>query len=224
MRNAAEDRVLEFYSKGGWEEEFGVTEDARRFEDLRDCARDYVSRCRLRVMHHIPATGDKILDMASGPIQFPEYLEFSRNFAKRYCVDLSSQALESAEKKLGEHGVYLRGSFFDLELAPDMFDCAISLHTIYHIDRDLQEKAVRKLIAVCKPGAPLVVVYSNPDSLLRRLGRILRKLRLLTMSALMMVADYISRPTHSHGGTDSVTRLTFTSILGDRSIVLIRSD
>jgi hypothetical protein len=68
MRNAAEDRVLEFYSKGGWEEENGITEDARQFEDLRDCARDYVSRCRLRVMRHIPATGDKILDMASGPI------------------------------------------------------------------------------------------------------------------------------------------------------------
>jgi ubiquinone/menaquinone biosynthesis C-methylase UbiE len=177
MRNAAEDRVLEFYSKGGWKEEYGITEDARRFEDLRDCARDYVSRCRLRVMRHIPATGDKILDMASGPIQFPEYLEFSRGFAKRYCVDLSSQALESAEKKLGEHGVYMCGSFFDLELAPDMFDCAISLHTIYHIDRDLQEQAVRKLIAVCKPGAPLVIVYSNPDALLRRLGRMLRKLR-----------------------------------------------
>ena len=177
MRNAAEDRVLKFYSEGGWEEEGGITEDARLFEDLRECARDYVSKCRLRVLHHIPKAGENILDMASGPIQFPEYLEFSRGFAKRYCVDLSSQALESAERKLGTHGVYLCGCFFDVDLAPETFDCAISLHTIYHMDRDLQEQAVRKLLAVCKPGAPVVIVYSNPDALVSRLGRTLRKLK-----------------------------------------------
>jgi len=54
MHNAAEDTVLKFYSQGGWDEESGITEDARRFEDLRECARDYVSKCRLRLLHHIP--------------------------------------------------------------------------------------------------------------------------------------------------------------------------
>jgi SAM-dependent methyltransferase len=177
MRNAAEDRVRNFYSTVGWAEEQGITEDARRFEDLRENARDYVSKCRLRVLRHIPATGEKILDMASGSIQYPEYLEYSKGFAKRYCVDLSSQALESAEEKIGDHGVFWCGSFFDLELDSNTFDCAISLHTIYHIDRDLQEKAVRKLIQVCKPGAPIIIVYSNPDNLLTKLARMLRKLK-----------------------------------------------
>jgi len=177
MRNAAENSVLRFYTQGGWHEESGITDDARLFEDLRECARDYVSKCRLRVLHHIPKAGEKILDMASGPVQYREYLEFSRGFTKRYCVDLSSQALESAERKLGKHGVYLCGSFFDLEFAPETFDCAISLHTIYHMDRDLQELAVRKLIAVCKPGAPIIIVYSNPHTLLNRLLRMLRKLK-----------------------------------------------
>jgi ubiquinone/menaquinone biosynthesis C-methylase UbiE len=174
MRNEAEDRVRAFYSTVGWKEECGVTEDTRLFEDLRECARDYVSKCRLRVLRHIPSAGENMLDMASGPIPYPEYLEYSRSFIKRYCVDLSSEALESAKRKLGEHGVYLCGSFFDMELASDTFDCAISLHTIYHIDRDLQEQAVRKLIRVCKPGAPIVIVYSNPDALLPRFKRRLR--------------------------------------------------
>jgi len=127
-----------------------------------ECARDYVSKCRLRLLHHIPKAGEKILDMASGPIQYPEYLEFSKGFTKRYCVDLSSQALKSAEKKLGEHGVYLCGSFFELEFAPETFDCAISLHTIYHMDRDLQELAVRKLIAVCTRSAGYHRVFQSP--------------------------------------------------------------
>lgn len=56
--------------------------------------------------------------------------------------------LYEAREKLGEHGVYLHGSFFDIHFDNDFFDCSISLHTIYHIDRDRQEEAVRKLIHV----------------------------------------------------------------------------
>ena len=179
MRHAAENLVHDFYSKVGWEEQCGVTEDARRFEDLRESARDYVSQCRLRVLRHIPAGGDNILDMASGPIQFPEYLQYSKSFARRYCVDLSSEALRSAQKQIGDHGVFLCGSFFDLGLDSNFFDCVLSLHTIYHIDRDCQEQAVRKLIRVCQPGAPIIIVYNNPDNLLTKLARLLRKFHLI---------------------------------------------
>ncbi|HSJ31774.1 MAG TPA: class I SAM-dependent methyltransferase [Longimicrobiales bacterium] len=169
--NDAERRVARFYETVGWKEVGAVTEDARRFEDLRDCARRYISRCRLRVLRHIPARGELLLDMASGPVQYPEYLEYSRHFAKRYCVDFSAEALARARERLGEHGVYLHGSFFDLELPADTFDCAVSLHTIYHMDRNRQEEAVRKLLRLVKPGRPVIVVYSNPDSLPARLRR-----------------------------------------------------
>lgn len=193
-----------------------------------ECARDYVSKCRLRLLHHIPKAGEKILDMASGPIQYPEYLEFSKGFTKRYCVDLSSQALESAEKKLGEHGVYLCGSFFELEFAPETFDCAISLHTIYHMDRDLQELAVRKLIAVCKPGAPVIIVYSNPQSLITRLEYFPRKLKagLRKLKAGKHGAtnnDFYSTATHSHGGKDLEIKLKFKSTPGGHSTARTRS-
>ena len=67
------------------------------------------------------------------------------------------------------------------------FDCAISLHTIYHIDEQRQEEAVRKLVYVTKPGKPVIIVYSNPNTfvsflkspvhLLRRTRRLLGKLR-----------------------------------------------
>jgi ubiquinone/menaquinone biosynthesis C-methylase UbiE len=163
--NDAEERVSRFYNTVGWETSNGVTEDARRWEDLREYARDYVSKCRLRVLNHIPQNGVNILDMASGPIQYLEYLEYSRNFEKRYCVDLSAAALDIAKSKIGDHGVFLPGSFFDIPLENDFFDCAISLHTIYHIDKDRQEEAVRKLIHVTRPGKPVIIVYTNPRSI-----------------------------------------------------------
>ena len=172
--NKAEEKVSEFYNKVGWETDVGITEDARRFEDLRESAEDYLSKCRLRVLRYIPENGENILDMASGPIQYKEYLQYSRNFKKRYCVDLSSSALEDAKKKIGDHGVFLKGSFFDIPLDENFFDCAISLHTIYHIDKDKQEEAVRKLIYVTKPGQPIIVVYSNASKIFKWVARLIR--------------------------------------------------
>ena len=178
----AEERVSKFYNTVGWKIEGGITEDARRWEDLREHAKEYVGKCRLRVLRHIPENGVNILDMASGPIQYKEYLEYSKNFKKRYCVDLSSEALKHARMKIGDHGVFLHGSFFDISLEENFFDCAVSLHTIYHIDKDKQEEAVRKLIYVTKPGKPVIIVYSNPNaivSFLRLPYRLLRRARSL---------------------------------------------
>ena len=185
MMGNAEESVSKFYNTVGWEIEGEITEDAKRFEDLREHAKDYVSKCRLRVLRHIPDNGVNILDMASGPIQYKEYLEFSKNFKKRYCVDLSSGALEKAKKMFGDHGVFLHGSFFNIPMEENFFDCAVSLHTIYHIHKDKQEEAVRKLIHVTKPGKPVIIVYSNPNTfvsflkspfrLLRRVKNILKK-------------------------------------------------
>ena len=165
MAGQAEQRVSDFYNTVGWRETDGVTEDARKWEDLRPVAREYASKCRLRVLRHIPASGDKMLDMASGPIQYPEYLEYSRHFNKRYCVDLSADALARARERIGDHGVFLCGSFFDIDLPEDFFDCSVSLHTIYHMDADQQEEAVRKLLRVTRPGHPVIIVYSNPDAI-----------------------------------------------------------
>jgi SAM-dependent methyltransferase len=173
--NDAEKIVAKFYNEGGWEVTNGVTTDAEKFEDLREVARDYVSKCRLRVLRHVPTQGQYLLDMASGPIQYDEYLEYSRNFAKRFCVDLSSSALAQARAKIGDHGVFLHGSFFDLEFKKDFFDCAISLHTIYHMESSLQEAAVRKLIDITKPGHPIIIVYSNPDTFIAVLRSALRR-------------------------------------------------
>ncbi len=192
MDNIAENKVSNFYNTIGWEEKEGISEDSRRWEDLREYAQEYVQGCRLRVLKHIPDSGENILDMASGPIQYKEYLEYSRNYKKRYCVDLSSQALESAKEKIGEHGVFLCGSFFDINLSDNFFDCSISLHTIFHIDKDKQEEAVRKLIQVTKPNKPVIIVYSNPKTIVRFF--------LLPLQILRKIKHIISPPPK----TDSV--------------------
>ena len=190
----AEERVSTFYNTIGWKTEEEITEDARRFEDLRENAKRYVSKCRLRVLRHIPDNGENILDMASGPIQYPEYLTYSKNFKKRYCVDLSSEALEYAKKKIGDHGIFLHGSFFDIPMEENYFDCTISLHTIYHIDKTRQEEAIRKLLYVTKPGKPVIIVYSNPSTILSKL---LLPLRLLRKVKRILIRHVNNKKEHS---------------------------
>jgi ubiquinone/menaquinone biosynthesis C-methylase UbiE len=177
MINSAEKNISDFYNSVGWESEAEVYEDTKRFEDLRELAQEYNDKCRLRVARHIPEEGDKMLDMASGPIPYQEYLDYSQNFQKRYCVDLSNKALADAQRKIGDQGVFLHGSFFDLELEQNHFDCAISLHTIYHMDKQKQAQAVRKLLKVTKPEQPVIIVYRNPNTLVEHFVAPLRKLK-----------------------------------------------
>ena len=174
MQMTVTERVGSIYEDIGRSIAGGVTNDAASFEDLRPAAAAYVSACRRRTLAHLPLAGQRILDMASGPIQYPEYLEYSAGFATRVCVDLSRRALDMAKAKIGEHGEYLHGDFLDLDVAP--VDAAISLHTIYHIDQRRQEAAVRKLIAVTRPGGTIVIVYSNPDNIVSAIKSRLQRL------------------------------------------------
>ena len=163
---AIEDQVRDFYDSTGWQSgtagSDAVYGDAQLWEDLRPCAAAYVSACRLKLLEFLPQSGTRILDAGSGPIQYPEYLEYSRGFAQRVCVDLSQRALDEAREKLGDRGDYVRASLLELPFPDDHFDAAVSLHTIYHIERDRQEAAVWELVRVLKPGARAVVVYANP--------------------------------------------------------------
>jgi SAM-dependent methyltransferase len=52
-----------------------------------------------------------------------------------------------------------------------------SLHVIYHVDALAQAHAVRELIRVARPNAPIVIVYGNPDRFVARVKRVLGRHR-----------------------------------------------
>lgn len=173
---AVSKQVRTLYETIGWTMVDGETYDAQTSEDLRPVARDYVSKCRLRVLRHLPAQGDRLLDMASGPIQYPEYLRYGDHFRTRVCVDLSQRALDMVAAKLGPRGEYHCGDFLTMPFADGSVDAAVSLHTIYHMDAADQATAVRKLLRVTKPGGVVVIVYSNPRYIVSALGAPFRRL------------------------------------------------
>src|SRR4030043_1429392 len=99
-------QVREFYDHVGWQEASDGFYQNASYEDLRPVSHEYIHNCHLRVLRHLNHIGRFLLDAGSGPIQYPEYLEYSRGYQFRVCADISLIALQEARKRIGSHGLY----------------------------------------------------------------------------------------------------------------------
>ena len=151
-------QVREFYNQVGWQEiSEGLYQNAR-YEDLRPVSQEYIHRCHMRVMRYLAPAGRFLLDAGSGPIQYPEYLEYSRGYQQRVCADISHTALKEAQKRLGEKGLYVVADVTRLPFAADRFDGLVSLHTIHHLPVSEHLDAYLDLYRVLAPDRTAVVV------------------------------------------------------------------
>lgn len=164
-------RIDKFYNQIGWKNKDQISKDAELFEDLRDCAKNYISKCRKRILRYIPDKGKHILDFASGPIQYKEYLTYSKNFQTRHCVDFSKDAIREAKKKLKHKGKYYCNDFFKIKFKENFFDCIICIHTLYHIHKNKQKKVVENLLKISKKDSPIIIIYSNPNTVINFLKK-----------------------------------------------------
>jgi ubiquinone/menaquinone biosynthesis C-methylase UbiE len=152
---------MSFYDQVGWQEtDNNVYADAERFEDLRPVSSEYIHRCHLRLGQHLPEAGQYLLDVASGPVQYPEYLTYSRNFIHRICADVSFVALKRAKTKVGEKGIYIQCDITSLPLKEGSVDSFVSLHTIYHVPESEQLTAFQELHRVLRTPGRGVIVYT----------------------------------------------------------------
>jgi SAM-dependent methyltransferase len=150
--------VRQFYDEIGWKL---VGEDVyqnARYEDLRPVSRRYIHDCHLRVARHLKPAGRFLLDAGSGPVQYPEYLEYSRGYGYRVCADISITALKEARRRLAEKGLYVVADVANLPFKPGCFDGIVSLHTIHHLPEDEHVGAFQELYRVLASESKAVVV------------------------------------------------------------------
>jgi SAM-dependent methyltransferase len=161
-------QVRQFYDQIGWQETGeGIYQNAR-YEDLRPVSREYIHRCHLRVARHLKPSGEYLLDAGSGPIQYPEYLEYSRGYQARVCVDISMVALQEARRRIGDrqkggHGFFVVVDVANLPFKPEVFDGVISLHTIHHLPEIEHRRAYVELYRVLALHSTAVVVNGWAD-------------------------------------------------------------
>jgi SAM-dependent methyltransferase len=156
-------QVREFYDQIGWQELSNGCYQNATYEDLRPVAREYIHRCHLRVLRHLKPNGQLLLDAGSGPIQYPEYLEYSRSYQHRVCADISAVALQEARKRIGDassggQGLFVVADIANLPFKPSAFDGVVSLHTIHHLPLEEHSQAYQELYRVLAPASSAVVI------------------------------------------------------------------
>jgi SAM-dependent methyltransferase len=153
------EEVRRFYDSVGWKRVGpGVFQNAR-YEDLRPVSQTYIRLCRRRVLRHLRREGRFLLDAGSGPIQYPEYVEYSAAYRYRICLDLSARALREARERIGGHGLYVVGDIAHLPFRSAAVDGVVSLHTVHHLPAESQPRAFDEMARLLRPGATAVVVY-----------------------------------------------------------------
>ena len=165
--------VRKFYDDIGWQEiGEGVYQNAR-YEDLRPVSWEYIHKCHLRVGRHLKPEGRFLLDAGSGPIQYPEYLEYSQSYQARVCADISIVALEEARQRIGDRssggtGLFVVADIANLPFRRDAFDGVVSLHTIHHLPIEEHKQAYQEVYRVLAPAKSAVVVNGWQDSVFMR--------------------------------------------------------
>ncbi len=161
-------QVREFYDQVGWQLVGEDTYQNAHYEDLRPVARQYIHNCHLRVLRHLLPSGKYLLDAGSGPIQYPEYLEYSRKHQYRVCADISIKALQEARTRIGNQGLFVVCDIANLPFRSDVFSGEVSLHTIHHLPENEHLQAYQELYRVLEPGSSAAIVNGWPAPRLMR--------------------------------------------------------
>ncbi len=164
VMNEVKQEVRHFYNQIGWQL---VDEDLyqnARYEDLRPVSQEYLHRCHLRVSRYLKPDGRYFLDAGSGPIQYPDYLLYSRGYRYRVCADISITALREARKRIGNHGLFVVSDIANLPFKAGIFEGEVSLHTIHHLPRKEHLRAYKELHRVLAPDCTAAVVNSWSES------------------------------------------------------------
>lgn len=167
-------QVRRFYDEIGWKKSGLLEFQNAQFEDLRPVSSEYIHRCHLRVNRFLNEAGQYLLDIGSGPVQYPEYLTYSAAYHFRVCLDISLTALEQARKKLKGHGLFVLADAARLPFRTDCFDGAVSLHTFHHLGMDDHLDAYREVYRVLKRKSHAVVVNGwKVSPLMKRFDRLM---------------------------------------------------
>ena len=177
-----ENSVREFYDGFGWDDADGGRGEDVSFRMFRPAYYPYHDGVEARTHGAMEPFQGRLLIVGCGDM--PEsHVEIASRFAETTCIDISKKALDIAVTRLPNADM-LRASILESGIADNSFDAVFCAHVLYHIDADQQAKAVREMLRLVRPGGKVVAIYSNPNSPLRYMCSIAKKMN--NMAAKVM--------------------------------------
>lgn len=160
---SANDVVKTFYDEFGWQKDGTYSGEDNLFRAFPKAFREYARASGERTRNLFGARTGRLLVVGCGDM--PDmHVEIARQFSSVTCMDISEVALDISRRKLGDRGEYVLDSIVETASESEMFDAVFCAHVVYHIDAAQQERAVRQMIRLTRPGGRIVVVYANPRS------------------------------------------------------------
>lgn len=156
-------RVFDYYNDLNYfvSEELKVQTDSAKWVDYRPVSREYIKNSLSNSSTYIPDGGEYFLDIASGTVGFKEYVDLSKKFSTRICIDISYPALMLAKENMkGQDSIFICGDITNIPLKENVCDVVVSHHTLYHVPKNEQRNGVNEMYRVTKPGKKVLIIYS----------------------------------------------------------------
>ena len=158
-------RVFDYYNEVNYKimDTFKLYENSQKWVDYRPVSLDYLKNSFSKASQFYPPNGKFILDIASGPIGFNEYMNLSNGYEYRICIDISINALIQAKinmAKANKNGIFICGDITNIPLQTNTCDTVLCQHTLYHVPKNDQYDAVNEMYRVAKDNSKIVIIYS----------------------------------------------------------------
>jgi SAM-dependent methyltransferase len=169
--------VKKFYDEFGWVKRNGeASGEDRLFRAFPAGYDSYASGSAERTRFLFEGRTGRLLIVGGGDLP-DSHLDIARQFSSVTCMDISERAIEISRQKLGSRAEYVLGSIVDTAHDGGQYDAVLCAHVVYHIDAREQERAVRQMVRLARPGGRVVVIYSNPQSPFLIPGRVGRAVK-----------------------------------------------
>jgi len=157
-------RVFDYYNEVNYivKDSFKIYADSGNWVDYREVSSHYMKNSFSKASRFYPSKGKYLLDIASGPIGFPEYIALSDGYEYRICVDISINALVEAKANLenaGQKGIFICADIMNIPFRDNVCDVVLCQHTLYHIPKKEQKTAVNEMYRVAKNNSKIVIIY-----------------------------------------------------------------
>ena len=157
------ERVFKYYNQISYDtkNKLKIYQDSPKWVDFREVSNEYIRNSFTKAKKYLNASGKYLLDVGSGPIGLPEYIDLSENYEVRICVDISLNALIQAKYNYRHRkGVFICGDITNIPLKENTCDAVLCQHTLYHVPKNEQKTAVEEMYRVAKPESTIAIVYS----------------------------------------------------------------
>ncbi len=167
--------VKVFYDTFGWKKDLSYCQyhDQLLFVETDKTTQDYIKCNEERYHKYFKNGGQFFLDAGCGAL--PRF-NFSKNYKKHVCVDISMTGLMEARGILGDKGLYIKADLAELPFMDESFDGILVSHCLYHVAKKLQSVALGELYRVTKVNKNMLIFYSSNYNLLSLFSNIGKQL------------------------------------------------